>query len=569
MAGPAVWALAGGKGGAGRTQLAANLAIQVARSDRRVVAIDCDMQCAHLHAALGFNRIRRGLPALAAGGTRLVETAVETSIPNLRLVGGLQGPRPPEDPSALLALVRQGLADLEADVVVLDCGSGRSRAVLDAFAMADLGLVTATPEPPALEAAVLFVESHLRACFHRALPEDTRKALGELLATEGLAVERLPFRDLMLRLGGLDARARGLVATEAGRTRLELMLNMVRDEHDEEGGAALAGALRKALGVPLPIAGLIEHDPSVVLAVAKGRPLSQQFPNTPATRGLGRAAARLLAASAATGRSDLPEWEDLDRVDHYRVLEITPKASSKEIQSAYHVLRRAFDQESTPLAPLVPAETLRAIMTRVEDAYRTLIFLESRVAYDRQLVDSGRLAADQIRGLHGGLAAVQSAGHPPAHEAGAARETQPAAARPGEAPAAAPLDPATVPAAGAEAGGGATASGDNAATPGEPAPTASAQPLTGAVLRAERLRLGQSLEAIAARTKIRVAYLQAIEEERFDRLPPPVFLRGFVRELAACLGLPPDETARTILERRAARTDPSDAGSSPAARRSA
>jgi flagellar biosynthesis protein FlhG len=563
MAGAAVWALAGGKGGAGRTMLAANLAIQVARSDRRVVAIDCDMQCAHLHAALGFNRIRRGLPALAAGGTRLVETAVETSIPNLRLVGGLQGARPPDDPSAVLALVRQGLADLEADVVVLDCGSGRSRAVLDAFAMADLGLVTATPEPPALEGAVLFVESHLRACFHRALPEDTRKALGELLATEGLALESLPFRDLMLRLGGLDARARGLVASEAGRTRLELLLNMVRDEHDEEGGAALAGALRKALGVPLPIAGLIEHDPSVVLAVAKGRPLSQQFPNTPATRGIGRAAARLLAASGSTGRSDLPEWEDLDQVDHYRVLEITPKASSKEIQSAYHVLRRAFEQESTPLAPLVPAETLRAIMTRVEDAYRTLIFLESRVAYDRQLVDSGRLAADQIRGLHGGLAASHGAGHPPAAEPGAARETHAPSTRPDDPPAAPTAGAETAAAAAPEATGGATTA------PAEPGPTAPPLPLSGAALRAERLRLGQSLESIAARTKIRVAYLQAIEEEQFERLPPPVFLRGFVRELAACLGLPPDETARAILDRRAARTDPSDAGDSPATRRSA
>jgi flagellar biosynthesis protein FlhG len=556
MPGTTVWALAGGKGGAGRTLLAANLAIQVARSDRRVVAIDCDMQGAQLHTALGFTRLRRSLGALTAGETRLAGTAVETSIPNLRLVGGLQGPRPPDDPASLLALVRQGLGDLEADVVILDCGSGRSGAVLEAFAMADLGLVVATPEPPALEAAILFVESHLRACFHRALPEDMRRALAELLSTDGLELERLPFRDLMQRLGGLDARARGLVASEAGRTRLELMLNMVRDEHDEEAAGALAGAARKALGVPIPIAGLVEHDPSVVLAVAKRRPLSQQFPNTPATRGIGRAAARLLAAGSAGGGSDVPEWEDLDKVDHYRVLDIPPKASSKEIQSAYHVLRRAFDQESTPLSPLVAADTLRAIMTRVEDAYRTLIFLESRVAYDRQLVDSGQLAADQIRGLHGGLAAVPGAPRQAATAAGvtaAAQEASGGATHPGD---------ETHPPEAADAPAG-------AAGPESPAATATVTPLTGAALRAERLRLGQALEAIAARTKIRLAYLQAIEEERFDLLPPPVFLRGFVREFAACLGLPADETARAILERRAGQAGSPDAGAPPATRRTA
>jgi flagellar biosynthesis protein FlhG len=85
----------------------------------------------------------------------------------------------------------------------------------------------------------------------------------------------------------------------------------------------------------------------------------------------------------------------------------------------------------------------------------------------------------------------------------------------------------------------------------EPGPAAAevtpAAPGSGAALRAERLRLGQTLEAIASRTKIRQAYLQAIEEDRFDALPPPVFLRGFVREFAACLGLAGDETARAYL----------------------
>jgi cytoskeletal protein RodZ len=74
--------------------------------------------------------------------------------------------------------------------------------------------------------------------------------------------------------------------------------------------------------------------------------------------------------------------------------------------------------------------------------------------------------------------------------------------------------------------------------------------MTGEALRAERMRIGQTLEAISARTKIRRTYLQAIEEERFEALPPPVFLRGFVREFAACLGLPGDEVARALLKRR-------------------
>lgn len=578
MAPASVWTLAGGKGGAGRTLLAANLGIQLARAGRRVVLMDLDLQCGQLHAALGFARVKRGLTGLLAGTESLAAAAVETSIPNLRLVAGLYGARPPRDPEALVAQVRAGLPEIDADVVIADCGSGRAPEVLDAFSLGGLGILATTAEPQALEAAVLFAEAHLRRCLDRALPDDTRRAIDDLLAADGLSASRLPFRDLMIRIAALDARVRGAVAREAGAIRLELILNLVRDEADEEAGAVLASAFRKGLGLPLPIAGLVPHDPSVALAVAKRRPLSQQFPNTPATRGIARAAERLLIATAPDARAELMEWEELAALDHYRVLEVPAKASPKEIQVAYHILRRALDPDTTPLAPMVAAEALRSTLDRIEDAYRTLIFLESRVAYDRQRVEIGCTSADQVRGLHGGVAAgpaeipaaaetVSAAPAASEERAPHAPETAPgpgswATAVPEDTRAAGPAgdpspaanagrEPATAnlaaPAASLPDPVRAPATADEPAAPDLPPQPV---PLTGAGFAAERARVGLTLEGIAARTKIRVTYLKAIEEERFDRLPPPVFLRGFIREFASCLGLPADEAARAILARR-------------------
>jgi cytoskeletal protein RodZ len=74
--------------------------------------------------------------------------------------------------------------------------------------------------------------------------------------------------------------------------------------------------------------------------------------------------------------------------------------------------------------------------------------------------------------------------------------------------------------------------------------------MTGEALRAERERLGLGLESICSRSKIRPSFLAAIEEERWDRLPSPVFLRGFLREYAACLGRPAEDVARALLLRR-------------------
>jgi cytoskeletal protein RodZ len=60
-------------------------------------------------------------------------------------------------------------------------------------------------------------------------------------------------------------------------------------------------------------------------------------------------------------------------------------------------------------------------------------------------------------------------------------------------------------------------------------------------LRAERERAGLTLEEISSRTKIKVAFLRAIENGDFDRLPGPFFTRAFLRTYARELHLPADE----------------------------
>lgn len=60
-------------------------------------------------------------------------------------------------------------------------------------------------------------------------------------------------------------------------------------------------------------------------------------------------------------------------------------------------------------------------------------------------------------------------------------------------------------------------------------------------LREERIARGLSIEDIAERTRINPALLEAIEAERFERLPGGFFLRSFVRQYARALGVPEDE----------------------------
>ena len=60
----------------------------------------------------------------------------------------------------------------------------------------------------------------------------------------------------------------------------------------------------------------------------------------------------------------------------------------------------------------------------------------------------------------------------------------------------------------------------------------------GAQLRLAREKRGWSRDELSARTKISPSTLEAIEECQVDRLPPVVFLRGFLSSYAAEVGLP-------------------------------
>jgi cytoskeletal protein RodZ len=72
--------------------------------------------------------------------------------------------------------------------------------------------------------------------------------------------------------------------------------------------------------------------------------------------------------------------------------------------------------------------------------------------------------------------------------------------------------------------------------------------ITGAVLKKIRTMLGVSLEDLSERTKIRKTYLQYLEDEEYEFLPAPVYIKGFVTNVATCLGLPTKRAADEYME---------------------
>ena len=66
----------------------------------------------------------------------------------------------------------------------------------------------------------------------------------------------------------------------------------------------------------------------------------------------------------------------------------------------------------------------------------------------------------------------------------------------------------------------------------------------GLDLRMARERLGWTLPAVAAQLRIRLPFLEAIEDGRLRELPGNAYAVGFLRAYAGSVGLDPDEIAR-------------------------
>lgn len=85
----------------------------------------------------------------------------------------------------------------------------------------------------------------------------------------------------------------------------------------------------------------------------------------------------------------------------------------------------------------------------------------------------------------------------------------------------------------------------------------------GQKLRDARMAAGLSLQDIADHTRIRVPYLEAMEEGQFEKLPGAVYVKGFIKQYAQTVGI--DATELIEMYRQESQEEPSQAVSKVAA----
>lgn len=210
---------------------------------------------------------------------------------------------------------------------------------------------------------------------------------------------------------------------------------------------------------------------------------------------------------------------------HYQLLGLVPSATLEQIDRAYRYAMEMYSEGALATYSLLDPEEVRATRLRIERAYGVLREPARRRQYDAALgLIPGEVAPVAEPELVGdGDLASRSAVAPLAALAPPSST--------GPRPVAAGPVPGHLP------------------PPPRVAPRPLTDPVTGNSLRELRREMGLALSDIAASSKIGVRFLEYIEDERYDRLPATVYLRGFLKEYARSLGLDPLAVADGYLAR--------------------
>ena len=297
-----IWAIGGGKGGVGKTLVAANFAITLAKAGAQVIVVDLDLGGANMHTCLGVEMQGGGstLTDLFSPDVKnLADLSVPTLIPNLRLISGAQDTVNVANlPHAQKQKILNKLRQLPADYVILDLGAGTSFNTLDFFLAADVGILTVLPEPTSIENAYRFIKS----AFYRKLKNiehlfNARSYIDATMNRKNDLGIKTP-ADLVRSLEEQYPEVGTNIRNEIAKFEFKLVLNQARTEADSEIGFGIRNVCKKYFGMNIDYLGYLEYDSAVWQSVRRRKPLALEFPNSALMPVIQRMVGHLVAEQA-------------------------------------------------------------------------------------------------------------------------------------------------------------------------------------------------------------------------------------------------------------------------------
>jgi flagellar biosynthesis protein FlhG len=290
-----IWAVASGKGGTGKTMLAASMAVHLADLGFKTVLVDADLGCANLHTCFGIENPNRTLFDFIERRTEHIEdVAIDTGIERLRLISGALDP---VDAAHIRyqqkrRIIRQ-LNTLEADVVILDIATGSTLTQVELFSASDIGTVVMLPEPSSIENAYRLLRM---LYFYKVREIQGWKKFEKNLPPE-LSESLVSPVHFIRKVEEIDSKWAKKIVKRLESFSPGFTVNQVRIKEDRELGREIQMVARRFFDMDIPFLGAIEYDDCVWQAARHRKPVILDYPHSRPCRSIRKVTESMLSLS--------------------------------------------------------------------------------------------------------------------------------------------------------------------------------------------------------------------------------------------------------------------------------
>jgi len=291
--------VASGKGGVGKSLVAANLGIALAQAGQRVVLADLDLGASNLHLVLGHHAPQTGIGTfLNNSKTNFNDVIADTDIRGLRFIPGDNEIPGTANLSAsqLKSLVKKLLAlKEETDILILDLGAGTHQSILDFFLLSNQGIVVSAPAVTAVLNAYVFLKNAVfRLMFNSCGKDSAARAHLEKLRKDGAGHQKLYIPKILPQLKKLDHVSYDKFKSRLDQLYPRLIMNLVDEPKNADVAMKIRRSCEEYLDLKIEHMGIIYRDVIQDTALASRLPITLYKPQSILSQAIYRIADKIL-----------------------------------------------------------------------------------------------------------------------------------------------------------------------------------------------------------------------------------------------------------------------------------
>jgi flagellar biosynthesis protein FlhG len=294
--------IASGKGGVGKSMVAANLAVAMAQAGQRVVLADLDLGASNLHLVLGFQSPAKGIGTfLNNTKSDFSQVISKTDVRGLRFIPGDQ-----EIPGManLKAIQRNTLVkrllslESDTDVLILDLGAGSHQSILDFFLLSGQGIVVSSPAVTATLNAYVFLKNTVFRLMYTVFTKETDafKYL-ENIRKDSSGNQHLYIPPMIKEISKIDPFSYQKFTEKVSHFHPRLIMNMIDNPKDADVAMKIRRSCEEYLDIKVEHLGIMYRDGIQDTALSSRLPVVLYKPQAVVAQAIYRIADKILQST--------------------------------------------------------------------------------------------------------------------------------------------------------------------------------------------------------------------------------------------------------------------------------